>query len=61
MIDYDKIPEKLRRRCPECGGTGEQATSHVYTCPVCGGRRWVPADGVEELLAKLVAQKGAPT
>ncbi len=29
-------------RCPDCGGSGEQTTSHRCTCPMCNGCGEVP-------------------
>ena len=54
------IPAALRQSCPGCGGTGEQSTSHKYTCTDCDGRRWVPAPGAVELLRAVKTGKPAP-
>lgn len=56
-IDPAAVPPALRVRCPECGGAGECATSHKYTCYDCRGRGWVPAPGVRELVDALTGKK----
>ena len=51
--EIQKVPESLRRRCPECGGAGECRSSHRYTCYDCRGRGWVPVAGVAELVGNM--------
>ena len=31
------------KTCPDCGGDGEQVTSHRYTCYTCHGTGKLPA------------------
>jgi DnaJ-class molecular chaperone len=43
------MPVELKT-CPTCGGDGELATSHRFTCYSCGGSGTVEAERYEKLL-----------
>lgn len=52
--------ENLTKTCPACGGSGELATSHKFTCYECNGRGKVTeADYVKIAEKEREIQRGA--
>lgn len=49
--DYEDLPENAEL-CPDCGGTGEEATSMNY-CVTCGGRGYIEISESEQVQNQL--------
>lgn len=52
MTDAETLRALLTDECKRCDGEGESWEPKRHTCPDCGGRGWLPKDGVQKLWGK---------